>query len=90
MKVDRNKLEMIQAKLNLTSKELIQKTGISSTTYCKIKANKSVSPLVVGKIARALDCEVETLAKKEWKEKRKWNFSRAFHLQKESNEFRKS
>lgn len=65
MKVDRNKLEMIQAKLNLTSKELIQKTGISSTTYCKIKSNKSVSPLVVGKIARALDCEVETLAKKE-------------------------
>lgn len=65
MKVDRSKLEMIQAKLNLTSKELIQKTGISSTTYCKIKSNKSVSPLVVGKIARALDCEVETLAKKE-------------------------
>lgn len=49
MRVNRRELEIIQAKLGITSKELINRAGISSATYHKLRIGKDVSPLVIGK-----------------------------------------
>lgn len=65
MRVNRRELEIIQAKLGITSKELINRAGISSATYHKLRLGKDVSPLVIGKIAKAFQCDIETLTKDE-------------------------
>lgn len=57
MKIDMNKLEIAKARACMTTKDIL-KQGIASGTYNNVSVGKSVSPLTVGKIAKALGVDV--------------------------------
>ena len=62
MKIDIKKLEIIQARECMTAKEIEKKAEISHLTYLRIKkGTNQTKPLTVGKIAKALNCDVTEL-----------------------------
>lgn len=62
MKIDVRKLEILQAKCCMTVKEMKEKADISHGTYLRIiNGSTRIAPLTVGKIAKALNCDVTEL-----------------------------
>lgn len=62
MKIDIKKLEILQAKNCMTAKDVEKKSDISHATYLRIKrGSDKTAPLTVGKIAKALNCDVVEL-----------------------------
>lgn len=62
MKIDIKKLEILQARECMTAKELKEKSDISHGTYLRIiNGSDKVAPLTVGKLAKALNCDVVEL-----------------------------
>lgn len=62
MKIDVRKLEILQAKRCMMAKDVEEKADISHRTYLQIKKGTDKTlPLTVGKIAKALNCEVTEL-----------------------------
>ena len=65
MKIDIKKLEILQAEKCMTVKELKKKSGIGHTTYLRIRQrSEKVAPITVGKIAKALNCDVLDIIEK--------------------------
>lgn len=58
MKINVKKLLILQAELDISIGELAEKSGVSRNTLAAIKAGKTCRPEIVGKIARALGCNV--------------------------------
>ena len=58
MEYNYNKLWKLLVDKNLMKKDLIGKTGITSSTIAKMGNNKAVSMEVLGKICMALDCNI--------------------------------
>ena len=62
MKIDARKLEILQARELLDNKELREKADIGHLTLVQIKQGiRNVQPKTVGKIAKALNCDVVEL-----------------------------
>ena len=62
MKIDARKLEILQARELLDNKGLREKANISSLTLVQIKQGiRNIQPKTVGKIAKALNCDVVEL-----------------------------
>lgn len=62
MRIDVKKLEILQARECLNNKELEKKAKIGHPTLSRIKQGiKNIRPQTVGKIARALNCNVADL-----------------------------
>lgn len=60
MKIDKNKLAIAIAEERVLYKELCQKAGIAEVTFRKIRAGeRNPKPATIGKIARALNVNVE-------------------------------
>ena len=55
------KIAVLLVKNNITAKELSQRTGISVQTFSNWKKGKIKKPRldVIGKIAKALNCDIE-------------------------------
>ncbi len=58
MQFSYNKLWKLLIDKNMMKKDLIAKTGITSSTIAKMGKNKAVSMEVLGKICTALDCNI--------------------------------
>jgi hypothetical protein len=58
MEYNYNKLWKLLIDKNLMKKDLMKKTGITSSTIAKMGKNKAVSMEVLGKICMALDCNI--------------------------------
>ncbi len=65
MKLNRLKLDIAFAKSGLTSQSIRTRHGISSTTIAKAKKGEDIRPAAVGRIAKALNIEVEYLLAEE-------------------------
>ena len=62
MKIDVRKLEILEAKRCIMGKEVSKRADISHATYLRIKRGTDKTlPLTVGKIAKALNCDVTEL-----------------------------
>nr|WP_304101174.1 helix-turn-helix transcriptional regulator [Mitsuokella multacida] len=58
MEYSYNKLWKLLIDKNMRKKDLMEKTGITSSTIAKMGKNKAVSMDVIGKICIALNCEI--------------------------------
>lgn len=58
MEYNYNKLWKLLIDKNLMKKDLMERTGITSSTIAKMGKNKAVSMEVLGKICMALDCNI--------------------------------
>ena len=58
MEFNYNKLWKLLIDRNMIKKDLMAKTGITSSTIAKMGKNKAVSMEVLGKICIALDCSI--------------------------------
>lgn len=58
MEYNYNKLWKLLIDKNLMKKDLMEKTGITSSTIAKMGKNKAVCMEVLGKICMALDCNI--------------------------------
>ena len=58
MEYNYNKLWKLLIDKKMIKKDLMEKTGITSSTMAKMGKNKSVSMDVIGKICVALDCNI--------------------------------
>ncbi len=58
MEYNYNKLWKLLIDKNLMKKDLMERTGITSSTIAKMGKNKPVSMEVLGKICMALDCNI--------------------------------
>ena len=58
MEYNYNKLWKLLIDKNLMKKDLMEKTGITSSTIAKMGKNKAVSMEFLGKICIALDCSI--------------------------------
>ena len=58
MEYNYNKLWKLLIDKNLMKKDLMEKTGITSSTIAKMGKNKAVSMEDLGKICMALDCNI--------------------------------
>ena len=66
MKIDVKKLEILQARECIKSKELREKAKLGYATLVQIKQGKrNLQPITVGKIAKALNCDVTELIEQE-------------------------
>lgn len=63
MKISNSKFDLLLAKKGITRKSL--NNVVSETTLSKIKKGSSILPKTVGKIARALNVDVEEIIEKE-------------------------
>lgn len=63
MKISNSKFDLILAKKGITRKSL--NNVVSETTLSKIKKGTDILPKTVGKIARALNVDVEEIIEKE-------------------------
>ena len=61
MKLDREKVYILMAKLELTQTTLSQKATISRTSLSNILNGKSCMPRTLNKIAKALNTEIENI-----------------------------
>ena len=58
MEYNYNKLWKLLIDKKMIKKDLMEKTGITSSTMAKMGKNKAVSMDVIGKICVALDCNI--------------------------------
>lgn len=58
MEFSYNKLWKMLIDKNMMKKDLMAKTGITSSTIAKMGKNKAVSMEVLGKICLTLDCDI--------------------------------
>jgi len=58
MEYNYNKLWKLLIDKNMMKKDLMEKTGITSSTIAKMGKNKTVSMDVLGKICMVLDCNI--------------------------------
>lgn len=66
MKIDVKKLELLQARECINSKELREKAKLGYATLIQIKQGKrNLQPITVGKITKALNCDVTELIEQE-------------------------
>lgn len=66
MKVSKQKLETLMAQNCLSVLELANKSQVSKSVLFKIgKINSNLRPVTVGKIAKALNCDVTELIEQE-------------------------
>ena len=62
MKIDARKLEILQARECLNNKELEKRAKIGHPTLARVKQGiRNVQPATVGKLAKALNCDVTEL-----------------------------
>lgn len=61
LKLNKQKLMYLIVNNSLTAKELCKTAGIAYVTYKKMISGKSVKPISVSKIAKALNVKVEDL-----------------------------
>lgn len=62
MKIDVKKLEILQARECINNKDLRDRAQLGYVTLTEIKQGKrNLLPITVGKIARALNCDVTEL-----------------------------
>ena len=62
MKIDINRLLLAMARAKLTDTELSQNAGIPKSTFANVKAGRrNPKPVMVGKLAEALQVDVEEL-----------------------------
>ena len=63
MIISKAKLDIAIAKAGLTVRQVIEKTGLSSASVASHfkDGKRSSRPKTVGKIAKALDCQIEDL-----------------------------
>lgn len=64
MKVNRNKLEIAEARACMGRKEIIA-AGFPCSTLHNIKAGKNVTPTTVGRLAKVLGVDVPDLIEEE-------------------------
>lgn len=60
MRLDKAKLYILLAKHCMTMRDLAKKSGVSTTT-CYKGIKEKITPAIVGKIARALCCNIEDI-----------------------------
>lgn len=60
MKIPKRKLEIIMAKMEMSTSDIIQR-GMPRPTLDRIKATESAKPETVGKLAKILGCDVTDL-----------------------------
>ena len=65
MFLNKEKFDVALAVKKLTLDELSQKAGITKQTICRIRRGDSLIPKTVGKLAEALEVDVEFLVKGE-------------------------
>lgn len=65
MKVDRNKLKLAMCRACMNSKDAADAAQIPRATFNNAVTGRSIRPATLGKIARALDVDVEELIVKE-------------------------
>lgn len=58
MEFNYNKLWKLLIDRNMIKKDLMAKTGITSSTIAKMGKNKAVSMEILGKVCIALDCSI--------------------------------
>ena len=63
MKVEKSKVELLMAQNCITAKELRKKSEIPTGTYIKLMSGNSARPCTVGKLAKALGCNVSDIVK---------------------------
>lgn len=64
MKIDKIKLDLVLAKNCLSYAQLSEICGVSQITIIRItKGTQIARPATIGKIAKALDCDVKELLK---------------------------
>lgn len=61
--VDKEKIEMLQARKGIPSEELASITGLTRGTLNSMKNGKPCKPLSVHKLAKALDVDVTEILK---------------------------
>jgi DNA-binding Xre family transcriptional regulator len=61
MIIEKSKLEILMAKNELKSSDLIKSAGISMDTLNRARKNQHLQPFTVGKIANALAVSIEDL-----------------------------
>ncbi len=61
MKLNKIKLDLLQAEKGLTGAELARKAGMSRQTFSTIRQRGTCTPITAGKIAHALGVPVESL-----------------------------
>lgn len=61
MNINKDKLEIAMANACVLNKELSKKSGIRQETITRMKSGANVSPITIGKIAKALGVRVEEL-----------------------------
>lgn len=65
MNINKRKFEIAIANACILNKELSEKTGIRQETIARVKNGANVSPVTVGKIAKALGVTVQELIETE-------------------------
>ncbi len=65
MKVSKTKLEIAVAKAGMTWKDLSKAAGLSCAVILQIKKGGGARPITVGKIARALGCDISDILESE-------------------------
>lgn len=62
MKLNARKLDLAMAKACITTTELCEVSGVSRPSFAKIRTGRrNPKPATIGKIAKALNCDVEDL-----------------------------
>ena len=65
MEIERSKINLVMARNGLTINQLAEKYGVSSQRIRIILNSKNVTPAVVGRMAKALECDVTEIIKTE-------------------------
>lgn len=62
IKIDTKKVDLLIAKMEMSAKEFSEHSHINETTLCRIRKGKQVPNIkTVGKLAKALDVDVEEI-----------------------------
>lgn len=65
MKINRTKIELIQAEQGMSSKELAEKAGMCRQNVSLVKTRGTCTPVTAAKLARALGVDVSELIETE-------------------------
>ena len=61
MKISKSKVELIMARNCLEMRELVNTSGLAKITVQRMLAGKDVKPVTIGKIAKALEIDVQDI-----------------------------
>lgn len=65
MEIKRSKINLVMARNSLTINQLAERYGVSSQRMRIILNSKNVTPAVVGRMAKALECDVTEIIETE-------------------------